>query len=368
MLTIGDVIDHLEQFAPPSLPADWDNVGLLLGDRKGTVERIMTCLTVTPETAEEAVRSGAQLVVTHHPVLFRAVKRLTSDTAEGQMLLSFLRAGVAVYSPHTALDNTQGGINDLIARRLGLTSVEPLRRQAGGPQFKVVVFVPDADLGRVSDAMFAAGAGRIGQYSQCSFRLAGTGTFFGSEATNPTVGQKGRREEVAEWRLEVVCPAESLENVVRAMRRSHSYEEPAFDVYPLQSMPSGGAGRIGRLPAAAPLEQIAQRAKDALHANLVQMVGAPDRIVERVAVVCGAGGEFLPDALWAKADVFLTGEMRFHDCLAARSQGLALLLAGHYATERLGVEELAGQLQIRWPELTVWAARTESDPVQGAVS
>src|SRR5262249_35747256 len=160
------------------------------------------------------------LIVTHHPVLFRAVKRLTTSTPEGRTLLALVRAGVAVYSPHTAFDNAPGGINDSLAGRLGLIEVEPLRKHEGARQCHVVVFVPEADLARVSDALFAAGAGQIGQYSQCSFRLAGTGTFFGSSASNPTVGQKGRREEVSEWRLEVVCPEAVVGQVVAALRRA----------------------------------------------------------------------------------------------------------------------------------------------------
>jgi dinuclear metal center YbgI/SA1388 family protein len=271
---------------------------------------------------------------------------------------------VAVYSPHTAFDNTHGGINDALARRLGLTGVGPLRPRQGPGQFKVVVFVPDADLTRVSDAMFEAGAGHIGQYSQCSFRLAGTGTFFGSEATNPTVGQKGRREEVSEWRLEVICPENAVEHVLMAMRRAHSYEEPAYDVYPLRpSVSTVGEGRLGRLPQPTPLNSLAQTIKTQLKANLVQMVGDPDQPVERVAIACGAGGEFLTDAVNAKADMLLTGEVRFHDCLSAQARGLALLLPGHYATERFGVEELASRLQHQWPELTVWASRRERDPL-----
>src|SRR5262249_54934515 len=154
--------------------------------------------TVTPESAAEAVETGVSLIITHHPILFRAMKQLTAATPDGRTLLALIRANVAVYSPHTAFDNTHGGINDILARRLGLTGVSPLQRRAAAGQCKVVVFVPDQDLARVSDAMFAAGAGRIGQYSECSFRLAGTGTFFGSDATNPTVGQKGRREDVNE--------------------------------------------------------------------------------------------------------------------------------------------------------------------------
>src|SRR5262245_25707096 len=234
MPTIASVIQFLGELAPPSLAADWDNVGLLLGDRAAAVQRIMTCLTVTPESAAEAVESNVQLIVTHHPILFRPTQRLTSDTPEGRTLLTLVRADVAVYSPHTAYDNTRDGINDALARRLGLTDIAPLRARDGAQECKVVVFVPDSDLARVSDALFAAGAGNIGQYSQCSFRLAGTGTFFGSDATKPTVGEKGRREEVNEWRLEAVCPEAAVEQVVAALRKAHSYEEPAYDVYPLR--------------------------------------------------------------------------------------------------------------------------------------
>jgi dinuclear metal center YbgI/SA1388 family protein len=362
--TVGSIIDELGQLAPLTLAAEWDNVGLLLGDRTAEVRRVMTCLTVTPESAAEAIEAGVQLVVTHHPVLFRAVKRLTADTAEGKLLAGLIRAGVAVYSPHTAFDDAAGGINESIARRLGLTGVVPLRRREAR-QCKVVVFVPDSDLAKVSDAMFETGAGHIGQYSQCSFRLGGTGTFYGSEASNPTVGQRGRREEVQEWRLEVICPESLLEPVLRAMRQAHSYEEPAFDVYPLRPAPGiSGTGRVGSLPAPASLDDVAGRVKAALGCGLVQVVGDGDRRVERVAIVCGAGGELLGDAVRARADVFLTGELRFHDCLAAQAQGIGVVLPGHHATERFGLEELAERLRQRWPDLEVWASTRESDPLR----
>ena len=362
MASVGTVVEYLNQFAPSFLAADWDNVGLLLGDHAASVQRIMTCLTVTPEVAQEAVESKVQLIVTHHPILFRPIQRLTTDTPEGRMLLSVIQAGVAVFSPHTAFDNTAGGINDTLAKRLDLIDVVPLRRREGIRTCKIVVFVPDADLARVSDAMFQAGAGRIGEYSQCSFRLAGTGTFFGSDAAHPTIGQKGRREEVSEWRLEVVCPESHLQSVIDAMRRAHSYEEPAYDVYPLQPH-TFGEGRLGRLPAAVALERLAQKAKDVLMTKQVQFVGDPSRSVERLALACGAGGEFLIDAIRAKADVLLTGEARFHDYLSAQAHGLALVLPGHYATERFGVEELAERLHQQFPELEVWSSNSETDPV-----
>jgi putative NIF3 family GTP cyclohydrolase 1 type 2 len=211
--------------------------------------------------------------------------------------------------------------------------------------------------------MFSAGAGHIGEYSQCSFRVSGTGTFFGSEATQPTVGQKGRREEVSEWRLEVLCPENSREQLIEAMRRAHSYEEPAYDVYPLQPT-AVGEGRLGRLKQSQSLEQLAQTAKEVLKAARVQLVGDPSQSVERVALACGAGGEFLMDAVQAKADVFLTGEVRFHDYLSAQANGLALVLPGHYATERFGIEELAERLHAKFPKLQVWPSKSESDPVR----
>jgi hypothetical protein len=229
---------------------------------------------------------------------------------------------------------------------------------------KVVVFVPEKDLARVSDSMFSAGAGHIGQYRECSFRLPGTGTFFGTDATSPTVGQKGRREEVAEWRLEVVCPEHQLESVLAALRRSHSYEEPAFDVYPLHPRQSTrGDGRVGNLTSPCPLAAIAQQLKTALQLNKLQIVGDLKRLVSRVAIVCGAGGELLSEVLRTGADVFLTGELRFHDCLTAHAHNLALLLPGHYASERIGVEVLAENFKMQWPAIQVWASREERDPL-----
>ena len=364
MPTVGTICAALDRFAPPQLAAEWDNVGLLFGNAETEVRHLLTCLTVTGEVADEAIESGAQLIVSHHPILFRGAKRLIASSAEGKFLWPLARAGVSIYSPHTAFDNCAGGINDIIAQRLALVDVKPLR-PTSSRQFKVVVFTPDADLQKVSDAMFAAGAGDIGQYSQCSFRLPGTGTFFGSDATNPTVGQKGRREEVSEQRLEVVCPESLLAAVLQAMRQTHSYEEPAYDVYPLQPSASAtGEGRLGKLASPESLAGLARRVKMGLNANAVQIVGDEAQLIERVAIACGAAGEFLSDAIRVSADVFLTGEMRFHDGLAAKSQGIALLLPGHYATERPAVDVLAKKLQAEWPGLNVWASRRESDPVK----
>jgi hypothetical protein len=245
--------------------------------------------------------------------------------------------------------------------------VQPLRTGNGPRSCKVVVFVPDADFAKVSDAMFAAGGGVIGEYRECSFRLAGMGTFFGNDSANPTVGQKGRREEVPEWRLEVVCPESIVDRVLAAMRSAHSYEEPAYDVYPLRPARSPiGEGRVGRLAVAVPLAEFATRVRSALRCGPVQIVGDGKRTVERIAIACGAAGEFLTDAVHARAEVFLTGEMRFHDWLAAEAQGIGLVLPGHYASERFAVEDLADKLRRRWPGTEVSASQRERDPVTWA--
>jgi dinuclear metal center YbgI/SA1388 family protein len=363
MPTVADLAAAMNAFAPTHTAADWDNVGLLLGDPAAPVARLMTCLTLTPDVVEEAVGEKATLIVSHHPILFRGTKSLVAGKGDGDVVLPLARAGIAVYSPHTAFDNCRGGANDILSRRLGVANTAPLRPREGRREVKLVVFVPDADLTKVSDALFAAGAGVIGKYEQCSFRLAGKGTFFGTDGTNPTVGQPGRREDADEWRLEVVVPEAKVAAAVRALRAAHSYEEPAFDVYQLKAGLSGGEGRVGELATPATLGELATRGKTELGAASVQIVGDLSRIVTKVAVACGAAGEYLSDSVRSGADVFVTGELRFHDALAARSAGIGVIVVGHYATERPAVEELAAKLAADFPGLAVWASRVERDPL-----
>jgi dinuclear metal center YbgI/SA1388 family protein len=376
MTTVSLVTEWLERFAPARLAEPWDNVGLLWGDPSALVQGVMTCLTVTPVTAAEAIEEGASLIVSHHPILFREVKRIRADFPDTAPLWKLARAGVAVASPHTAFDNTHAGINDLLCRRLGLIDVSPLRypphgrdRRAELPQlFKVVVFTPASDTEAVLSAAFQAGAGRIGAYEECSFAIPGEGTFFGTEAANPVVGQRGRRETVRELRLETVCAAAKLSGVLAAIRAAHSYEEPAIDVYPLhdqtrEDVQSPGIGRIGRIQEPLSLEEFARLVGSALAAR-VELVGPPRRSVQRVAVACGAGDDFLSDAARAGADVLLTGEARFHRALEAEALGIGLVLAGHHATERPGVEELARLIAQAFPYLKVWPSERECDPIR----
>jgi len=274
-----------------------------------------------------------------------------------------MRAGIAVYSPHTAFDNCTGGINDGLAARFGLKDIRPLRPRDSTADCKLVAFVPEQDLIRVSEAVFAAGGGVIGNYEQCSFRSSGTGTFFGTSGTNPVVGQRRRSEEVSELRVEYIVPECRLSATVAALRAAHRYEEPAFDIYPLKPKRSGGEGRIGELAAPIRLKDVADLVKRTCRADAVQFVGDPARPVSLVAIACGAAGELLNDAIRAKADVFVTGEVRFHDCLTAEAAGIGLVLPGHYASERPAVEDLAERLKRDFPAAEVWASRAERDPL-----
>jgi len=366
MAIVADLVAYFSRFAPPATAATWDNVGLLIGDRAGPASRILTCLTITPNVVAEAVAENVDAIVSHHPVLFRGVKTLSSETSEGRLLLPLLRAGIAVYSPHTAFDDCCGGINDDLCERLGLIDVKPLRVATPSEfgEYKLVVFVPESDLTTVADALFAAGAGKIGNYDQCSFRTPGTGTFFSNDAAKPAIGQKGQREDVAEFRLEVVVPKLRVEQVVAALRQSHRYEEPAYDLYPLYNPNRTGTGRVGKLPTPQTLESLVQFTARALSASAVQFVGSPERNIARVAIACGAAGEYLPDAIRENADVFLTGEVRFHDALSAEAANIALILPGHYATERPAIERLATRLQNEFPQAKVWPSQSESDPLQ----
>ena len=258
-LTVGDVVAFLEEFAPVELAESWDNVGLIAGDETWPATKVLTCLTLTEDVAAEAVSSGVGLVVSHHPLLFKAVKRITADTSEGRTLLALLKAGIAVYSPHTSFDSAREGINHLLTVKLGLSRVQPLR--------------------------------------------------------------------------------------------------------PLDDEADLGGGRIGWLPAQITLAEFLALVQDSLNVSAISYVGDPETKVQRVAVACGSAAEFLTDAERHEADVLLTGEARFHACLEARTRGIPMVLAGHYATERPGVEDLAAIIARQFPGLEAFASTVERDPL-----
>lgn len=363
--TIQDGVNWLQKRIPMHTAASWDNTGLLLGDPHAPLRRIATCLTVTPQTSFDAIQMGADLLISHHPIFFKGPKSLVSSRPKDKMILDLIRANVAVFSPHTAWDNAKGGINEQLIHLAGASQVTALRPTLSkNKHFKIVVFVPPEARKKVSEALFGAGAGIIGNYSGCSFRLTGTGTFFGNEYANPVVGQKGRVEEVPEERLEVICSRNGLVEAIQALRQNHPYEEPAFDIYPLEPEPSPivGEGRIGNRTDPIGLADLSSQMAKALRVPFVQMVGNPDKTGNRVAVACGAAGEFLSDAISAGADFFVTGELRYHDGLEAESAGIGVIVLGHHASEHFAMEALGKEMATALPGLTSNACPTETDP------
>jgi dinuclear metal center YbgI/SA1388 family protein len=350
----------MEAIAPTRFAAQWDNVGLVVGDPASIVDRVLLTIDCTLAAVDEAKRSRCGAIVSYHPPIFEAVRRFTA----GSPAYEAARAGIAVYTPHTALDVADGGTNDVLADALGMTMRAPLRRLDArhGAQYKLVTFVPSDHADAVSRAMFQAGAGRIGKYSFCSFRAAGTGTFFGEEGALPVVGQPGRLEEAAELRLETVVPVASAEAVVKALRSAHPYEEPAFDLVVLAEPPSqGGFGRKGTVDRTR-LHLIVERIKVALETPHVLVAGDLDREVTSAAVCAGSGGEMVDDAIRARVDLLLTGEVRHHDALRALEAGMAVVCTRHSTSERAALAVLRQQLAGRLPHVAFACSREDHEP------
>ena len=352
---VGDWLALLHALYPPGDAESWDNVGLQVGDPDAGTDAVLICLDVTPATLAEAIDLGAGLVVAHHPLLFRPLERLTPDTASGRVALQAARAGIAVAAAHTNLDVAPDGTTARIMDVLGIEGAVPMQpsRDPGHQgTFKFVVFVPRDATQDVLAAAFAAGAGRIGEYDECSFRVAGTGTFRPSADANPAVGEHEQRNDVEEDRVEFVVEARAWGAVMDAVIATHPYEEVALDVYPVLSRPRRdaptvrkGLGLFGLMPEPMTLADAAGRLREGLPSPHLRIAGDPQRMIQRVAACGGAGDSLIGSALNFLADVYITGDLRHHVTLDAMTQGLALIDAGHYATEMPAMTTLLERLR-----------------------
>lgn len=362
-MQLKSLVAAMEKIAPTHLAESWDNVGLLVGDPEQPITRLLLTIDYTDAVADEARLSGCDCVVSYHPPIFDALKRVTA-TAPGTRVFDAIRRGVAIYSPHTALDVAPGGTNDMLADVLELRERRPLKSgDARQTECKLVTFVPEDAAERVSDAIFAAGAGQIGGYSRCSFRSTGTGTFLGGEGTSPAIGSAGKEERVAEIRLETIVPMARVDAVISALRKAHPYEQVAFDLNVLASAPSGvGIGRIGRLPGEVSVDMLVNRLKRELEVGHMLVAGDISRIVRTCAVCAGACGKLLDDAIQAKADLYVTGEMRHHDALKATAAGMTVICTLHSNSERAVLKRLRDRLSAELPGLPTILSTRDSDP------
>lgn len=324
----------MEATAPGWLADEGDPVGLQVGEPDASVQHVLVALDVSDAVVEEALATGADLVVSHHPLVVEPLRGVTAAEPIGRAVLRLVRAGVGVFVAHTNLDRAPGGVNDALAETLGLKDTTALVPSESEGAYKLVVFAPAADVGRLIQAMGDAGGGLIGKYSHCSFRAAGTGTFRPLEGASPVIGEIGRLNEVEEYRVEMLVPADLRAAVVRAMLAEHPYEEVAYELYRLAPRPvDAGMGRIGKLAGALKLSECVRMWGDLLGSK-PRVAGNPDSVVANVAVCGGSGARLIERAAAAAVDVFLTGDVKYHDAQRARRLGLAVVDAGHRETER----------------------------------
>ena len=344
--TVAQFVRLLNDLAPTCLAESWDNVGLQIGSRKWPVKKIWTALDPLPEVVAAASENEVDLLVTHHPLFFKSLKQIDCESPLGRIAETALTAKLAIFCAHTNLDSTAGGVNDVLAERMGVKQLRVLGAAADAGVSKLVIFAPESHARGVMDALFAEGAGRIGNYSCCSFRCAGTGSFLPGDQAEPVVGEVGSLSEVQESRIEVLVANDKVDRMASAARKAHPYETMAYDVYPLTAKDrEAGLGRVGTLAAAMGLDRFSENLKSTLNLTAVKIAGPADRPVRKVALCSGSGGSLLPQAIASGADAYVSGDLGYHTARDAQQAGIALVDIGHFGSEHLIVDVLAAAIR-----------------------
>jgi dinuclear metal center YbgI/SA1388 family protein len=341
---VRDIAEAVERIAPPSLSEDWDNSGLQVGDPALEANRVLVALTPVEEVFDEAEEKEADFLLFHHPLIFGPVKSVDTGSYPGNLVARAIRGGLAVYAAHTSYDAAPDGVSVALAETLGLRGPFEVISPQGALR-KLVIFVPEENVDAVAAALASEGAGVIGEYERCTFRTPGTGTFLGGEATDPYLGETGRLEKVEEIRLETIVPAHAASRAVAAAVAAHPYEEAALDLYPAEGHPEGcGYGRVGALPEPMAPGELCEHVSECLGFPARLVAGPGSGEMERVAVLGGSGGSFVSEAAASGAQAYVTGDLDYHDTLLADSLGLAVIDAGHAATELPSLAPLARRL------------------------
>jgi dinuclear metal center YbgI/SA1388 family protein len=336
--TVGDVVAVLDRLYDPGWAESWDAVGLVTGDPAGPVRKVLFAVDPMRVVVDEAIAGDFDLLVTHHPLLLRGVNSVAATTPKGRVIHDLIRSGTALHVCHTNADNANPGVSDALAAVLGLTNTAPLKVLPAEPMEKIVVYVPIDETQAMIDALAEAGAGRVGDYDRAAWISTGESTFRPLEGANPTVGKVGEIERVPDSRVEMVMPRHRRRAVVAALKAAHSYEEPAFDVFEIAALPSNlGGGRVGVLEQPLALHDFAAMVEKALPRTEhgVRVSGDPERVIERVAVVGGAGDSEFERVRAAGVDAYVTADLRHHPATEARAydEGPALVDVAHWASE-----------------------------------
>lgn len=339
------IIRIIENWAPKSIAWEKDNVGLQVGSLRREVKNILLCLDVNEKVVNEAIRKNCNLIISHHPLLFRPLKKIEpeKDRISG-IVEKLIKKDITLYSAHTNLDFTKNGVSFKLADKLKLTNQKFLLNQTSNLN-KLVVFVPVDNADKVADAMHLAGAGIIGEYSDCSFRTTGTGTFRGSDKSNPSIGSKGKLEKVDEVKIEVIVDSFNLKDVVEKMINAHPYEEVAYDVYPLKNEnPNYGAGVIGELKQELSEREFLLHVSRSIKVKNLRFNRGSKSKIKKVAVCGGSGSDMLEIAIKNNADAYVTADIKYHTFQDAEDR-ILLIDAGHYETEILILDEIKERIE-----------------------
>lgn len=361
-MKLQEVVAAVERDAPLALQEKYDNAGLLCGDPGMEIRAVLVCLDVTEAVIAEALERGANLIISHHPVVFSPLKKFTGATLPEKILITALRNHMALYSAHTNLDNWGNGVNRRICDKLGLSNTRILQPLEDGLR-KLVTFVPLSHAETVRNALFDAGAGHIGAYDRCSYHTEGTGTFRASEGSHPFTGEVGEFHLEPEIRLETIFPAPLQSRVVKALLNAHPYEEVAYDIYRVESPdPSSGAGMIGELPEAMGERDFLLQVKSVFSVHTLRHSPLLNRQVKRVAVCGGSGAFLLGRAMAAGADVFLTGDMKYHQFFDAAGK-LVVADIGHYESEQFTIDIICELLTKNFPNFAIHFSRINTNSI-----
>ncbi|GAA4313453.1 Nif3-like dinuclear metal center hexameric protein [Compostibacter hankyongensis] len=332
-MQIKTIIDYLEEIAPLSYQESYDNAGLLTGDPRWELSNALLTLDATEPVIDEAIARGCNLVIAHHPIIWGGLKKINGKNYVERAVIKAIKHDIAIYAAHTNLDNIRGGVNDMLCRQLGLGDLRPLAPRSRALK-KLYTFVPHAQAEKVREALFASGAGHIGQYDACSYNTEGYGTFRGAADTHPYAGEAGKKHREPETRIEVVFPAPLESTVTAALCAAHPYEEPAYDILLLENSWAGvGSGMVGMLPAPVDEGAFLQQVKTQLSAGGIRHTALLGKPVRKVAVCGGAGSFLLPAARRAGADVYLSADFKYHEFFDADSQ-ILIIDVGHYESEQ----------------------------------
>lgn len=358
----GDIIQTIEKIAPLALQEDYDNAGWQVGDKNAEATGVLLCIDVTEEVIDEAVTLNANLIISHHPLLFKGIKSLTGKNYIERTIIKAIRHNISIYASHTNLDNAWLGVNFKMAEKLGLTNLSILMPQ-NGKLLKLVTYVPVSHADAVRNSLFSVGCGNIGDYDLCSYNSSGFGTFRAGEDTHPYCGEIGRIHQEEEIRIETVLPEYLKQTVIQSLLKAHPYEEPAYDFVRIENQSiKSGSGVVGEL--LCPMDEIdfLQRTKTVFHAGCIKYSNLRNRRIRRVALCGGAGAFLIPQAIASDADVFITGEIKYHDYFGY-DEHILLAEVGHYETEQYTKDIFCDIITKKFPTFAVHYTKVETNPI-----